>query len=148
MAFANADITDMIATTIQNRSGTLSDNVTNNNALLRYLKRRGNSRPWSGGNVILEELMYVDPASINANSYSGYEIINIAPNSPISAAQFDPKQYAAAVSMSGLEGLQNASKEQIIDLLEGRHSVAEAQIQNRIDYDCYQDGRPTRAVLH
>jgi hypothetical protein len=42
--------------------------------------------------------------------------------------------------MSGLETLQNASKEQIIDLMEGRMKVAEAQLQNRIDYDCYQDG--------
>jgi hypothetical protein len=42
--------------------------------------------------------------------------------------------------MSGLEMLQNASKEQIIDLLEGRMNVAEAQLMNRIDYDLYLDG--------
>lgn len=53
MAFANSSITDIIATTIQNRSGTLADNTTNNNAILRKLKARGNVRPFSGGNVIL-----------------------------------------------------------------------------------------------
>lgn len=140
MAFANSDITDIIATTIQQRSGELADNVTNNNALLRRLKAKGNVRTFGGGNVILEEIMYVDASTINANSYSGYEALNINPNSPISAAQFDIKQYAAAVSMSGLEMLQNSSKEAIIDLLEGRQKVAEAQLANRIDYDCYQDG--------
>ena len=138
--FANSSITDIIATTIQQRSGELADNVTNNNALLRRLKAKGNVRPFGGGNVILEEIMYIDASQINANSYSGYEVINIAPNSPISAAQFSICQYAGAVSMSGLEMLQNASKEQIIDLMEGRHKVAEAQLQNRIDYDAYQDG--------
>ena len=71
MAFANSSVTDIIATTIQNRSGELADNVENNNALLRRLKSKGNSRPFGGGNVILEEIMYVDPTMINANSYSG-----------------------------------------------------------------------------
>ena len=140
MAFANSSITDIIATTIQNRSGELADDVTNNNAILRKLNAKGNVRPFGGGNVILEEIMYVDSSTINANSYSGFEVINITPNSPISAAQFSITQYAAAITMSGLEMLQNSSKEQIIDLLEGRQKVAEAQLKNRIDYDIYQNG--------
>lgn len=140
MAFANSAITDIIATTIQNRSGKLADNVTSNNAFLMRLKQRGNVRPFSGGNVIMEEIMYGDSSTVNANSYSGYETINISPNSPISSAQFNISQYAAAVSMSGLEMLQNASKEQIIDLMEGRMKVAEAQLMNRIAGDLYGDG--------
>ena len=140
MAFANSSISDIIATTIQNRSGELADNVTNNNALLRKLKAKGNVRPFGGGNVILEEIMYTEAASITTNSYSGYETINVGQNSPISAAQFSITQYAGSVTMSGLEMLQNSSKEAIIDLMEGRMKVAEAQLANRIDYDCYQDG--------
>ena len=140
MAFANSSITDIIATTIQSRSGELADNVMDNNPLLQRLKTRGNVRPFSGGNVILEEIMYNDSTTNNTNSYSGFEVLNIAPNSPISAAQFAITQYASAVTMSGLEMLQNSSKEQIIDLLEGRIKVAEAQLMNRIDTDMYLDG--------
>lgn len=140
MAFANSTITDIIATTIQNRSGDLADNLTENNALLRYLKKRGNQRPFSGGNVILEEIMYNDTGTDNVNSYSGYESLNITPDSPISAAQYSIAQYAGAVSMSGLEMLQNAGKEQIIDLLDGRMSVTEARLLNRIAGDIYLDG--------
>lgn len=140
MAFANSSITDIIATTIQSRSGELADNVMANNPILARLKQRGNVRPFGGGNVILEEIAYTDSTTNNTNSYSGYETINIAPNSPISAAQFSITQYASAVTMSGLEMLQNSGKEQIIDLLEGRIMVAEAQLQNRIDGDLYLDG--------
>jgi hypothetical protein len=140
MAFANSAITDIIATTIQQRSGKLADNVTFNNGLLFKLRERGNVRPFGGGNVILEEIMYNDSATNNTNSYSGYEVLNISPNSPISAAQFSITQYAAAVSMSGLEMLQNSGKEQIIDLLEGRVQVAEGQLMNRISGDLYGDG--------
>jgi len=140
MAFANSAISDIIATTIQSRSGELADNLTNNNALLKRLKARGNVRPFGGGNVILEEIMYNDSTTNNTNSYSGYELLNIAPNSPISAAQFGITQYAAAVTMSGLEMLQNSSKEQIIDLLDGRMEIAEGQLMNRIASDIYLDG--------
>jgi hypothetical protein len=140
MAFANSTVSDIIATTIQSRSGKLADNVTNNNAVLDRLRKRGNVRPFSGGNVILEEIMYNDSNTNNTNSYSGYETLNISPNSPISAAQFSIAQYASAVTISGLEMLQNSSKEAIIDLLEGRVQVAEAQLMNRIQGDIYLNG--------
>ena len=140
MAFANSSVSDIIATTIQSRSGELADNVTNNNPLLLKLKSKGNVRPFSGGNVILEEIMYNDSSTNNTNSYSGYETLNISPNSPISAAQFSIAQYASAVTISGLEMLQNSGKEQIIDLLEGRIKVAEAQLANRINLDLYGNG--------
>jgi len=140
MAFANSSVSDIIATTIQSRSGELADNVTNNNPLLLKLKSKGNVRPFSGGNVILEEIMYNDSSTNNTNSYSGFETLNISPNSPISAAQFSIAQYASAVTISGLEMLQNSGKEAIIDLLEGRIKVAEAQLSNRINLDLYGDG--------
>lgn len=132
MAFANSAVSDIIATTIQSRSEELSDNVENNNALLKKLRMKGNVRPFSGGNVILEEIMYIDSSTINANSYSGYELLNVSPNSPISAAQFNISQYAGSVAISGLEILQNSGKEQMIDLLEGRVKVAEAQLLSLI----------------
>ena len=140
MAFANASVSDIIATNIQSRTGELADNVTNNNALLRRLRKRGNYRTFSGGNVILQEIMYNDSTTNNTNSYSGYEILNVAQNSPISAAQFSITQYASAISISGLEMIQNSGKEAIIDLLDGRMNVAEAQLANRIASDLYLDG--------
>jgi len=140
MAFANSSVSDIIATTIQQRSGKLADNVTNNDAGLYTLKEKGNVRPFGGGNVILEEIVYNDASTNTTNSYSGYETINIGANSPISAAQFSIAQYASSVVISGLEILQNSSKEAIIDLMEGRVKVAEAQLMNRIAADLYGNG--------
>ena len=71
MATPNANYTDMIATTIENRSGELADSTSNNNALLRRLREKGNSRPFGGGYRIIEEIMCTDPTTINADSYSG-----------------------------------------------------------------------------
>lgn len=140
MAFANSDVTDIIATTIQSRRGSLADNLTNNNAILATLQKRGNVNPFSGGNTIMEQLFYNDPNSDNVNSYSGYEALNIAQDSPISSAQYSITQYAGAVTISGLQMLQNSGKEALIDLITSRVKVTEARLLNRIDGDLYLDG--------
>jgi len=138
MAFANAQVSDIIATTIQSRSGIIADNVTKNNALLRRLQSRGNSKTFSGGNVIMQELSFAQNA--NASWYSGYETLPTGAQDVISAAQYDIKQAACPVTISGLELLQNSGKEQIIDLLEGRMTVAEDTMQNLIAAGIYANG--------
>lgn len=138
MAFPN--LTDIVTTTIQNRSKTLADNSLKQNALLNWLNKKGNVKTVDGGNVILQELMYNDANTQNAGSYSGYDVIDITPNSPLTSAQYDFKQYAAAVTISGLEQLQNAGKAQMISLLDGRMQVAEKQLQNQLSAGIYSDG--------
>ena len=54
MASANPAISSIIATTIQNRSKTIADNVTKNNAILSKLNASGKVRTISGGTVIWE----------------------------------------------------------------------------------------------
>lgn len=137
---SSTEISDVIATTIQNRSGAIADNVLNNNALLLRMKQRGKVKSFSGGDVILQELSYEDSTTNNSGYYSGYEELNITPNSPISASRWEIKQAAAAVSISGLEMLQNSGKERIIDLLDARMEIAESQMQNLISSGIYSDG--------
>ena len=123
MAFPGTPaISDIIATTIASRTGNIADNVTSNNALLTKLKQRGNIKTFSGGNVILQELAFASNG--NAGWYAGYETLPIAAQDVVSAAQYDIKQAACPVTISGLEQLQNAGKEAIIDLLDSRIQVA------------------------
>jgi hypothetical protein len=138
MAFPNAAISDIIATTIQNRSGVIADNVTSNNALLSRLKRRKNIRTFDGGNTIMQELSFASNG--NAGWYSGYETLPIAAQDVISAAEYTIKQAACPVTISGLEELQNSGKERIIDLLDGRMDVAESSMANLINTGLYSDG--------
>lgn len=141
MAFANSAISDIIATTIQSRTGVVADNVTDNNALLKRLQQRGRIKPWRGGNVILQELSFQDNST--AMYYSGAEVLNISATDVISAAQYDPKQAAVAVTLTGLEMLQNSGEEAFIDLLDARMEVAESSIENLISTGIYSDGTGT-----
>ena len=138
MAFANSSVSDIIATTIQSRTRQIADNVTKNNALLARLQQRGNIKTVSGGSSILEELSFAENA--NGGFYSGYDLLPVAAQDVISAAEFTLKQYAVPVVMSGLEMLQNSGKEAFIDLMEARLNVAESTMVNQLSASVYSDG--------
>ncbi len=134
-------LSDNRLTTIESRSGTVADNVRKNNALLTRLKERGREKTFSGGSSILQELSF--QANSTAMYYSGAEVLNISPADVISAAQYTIKQAAVAVTINGLEMLQNSGEEQIIDLFDARLDVAEASIENLITTGIYSDGTGT-----
>lgn len=138
MAFANPNISDIIATTIESRTRKIADNVTNNNAVLKRLSMKGKIRPFSGGYKILQELSFAENA--NAGWYSGYDLLPVGISDVISAAEFDIKQAAVPVVISGLEELMNSGREQMIDLMESRLQVAEATLANLITSGIYSDG--------
>lgn len=136
MAFPN--VSDIVATTIENRSGEIADNVTKNNALLAYIKDKGNVRKVSGGSVIFEEISFA--ANGNAGWYSGYDLLPTAAQDVLSAASFNFAQAACPVTISGLEQLKNMGKQQIIDLMDARLNVAESSMYNLLAAGVYSDG--------
>jgi len=68
-------------------------------------------------------------------------VLNIQPSDVFTAAEFDWKQAAVAVTWNGLEiDVQNTGAEQIIDLLESRIQNAEKTMANNLSYDLYSNG--------
>ena len=135
---ASPNLSEIVTTTLRNRSGKLADNVTNNNALLNRLNKKGNVKPVDGGRTIVQELDYQENGTFKR--YSGYETLDISPSEVFSAAEFDWKQGATSVSISGLEELQNSGSERVIDLLESRIKNAERTMANNVSNDLYSDG--------
>lgn len=132
------NLSEIITTTLRNRTGALADNVTNNNALLYRLKQRGRAKPAAGGRTLVQELEYAENGT--AMWYSGYDQLDVSPSDVITAAEFDWKQAAVAISISGLEQLQNAGKERVIDLLDSRIRNAEKTMTNMIAAGVYATG--------
>lgn len=129
---------EIVTTTLRNRSGVLKDNTTKNNALLRRLQEKGRIKPVDGGRTIVEEMDYAENATFMW--YSGYDQLDVSPSDVFTAAEFNYAQAAVAVSLSGLEDLQNSGKEQVIDLLEGRITNAMRTMSNNISLGAYSDG--------
>ncbi len=95
-------------------------------------------KPVDGGQAIVQELEYSENGTYKR--YSGYDILNITPSDVFTAAQYPFAQAAAAVSISGLEMLQNSGKERMINLLESRIGNAERTMQNNLSNDGYSNG--------
>lgn len=135
---ASPNLSEIVTTTMYNRSHRLADNVSNNNALLARLEKKGKRKPFSGGRQIMQELEYGENSTFGW--YSGYDPLNISPSDVFTAALYDIKQASVAVSISGLEELQNNGDEQMIELLESRISNAERTMRNQMAAAVYGDG--------
>ena len=136
MAFPN--VSDIIATTIENRTKEIQDNVTKNNALFAQLQMKKRVKTVSGGVKIFQEISF--QANPNASWYSGYDTLPTGAADVITAAEFPFRQAACPVTFSGLEMLQNTGKEEFIDLTEARLGVAEASMGNLLGAGAYSDG--------
>ena len=131
-------MTEIVTTTLRNRTGKLQDNISKNNALLNRLSKKGKLKKVNGGRTIVQEIEYAENGTFKR--YSGYEALNISPSDVFTAAEYNYAQAAVAVSISGLEMIQNSGEAAIIDLLESRIANAERTITNNIALDCYSDG--------
>jgi|TARA_R110000822_G_scaffold5456_1_gene23348 hypothetical protein len=135
---ASPGLTEIVTTTLRNRSKQLADNVTNHNALLNRMNSKGNIVELSGGRTIVREMEY--QANDTAAFYSGYEVLDVSPADVLTAAEFDWKQLAGTVTISGLEEVKNNGPDAIINLLEARIGVLERSLENKVATALYSDG--------
>ena len=142
MAFPN--LSEIVTTTLRNRTGVLQDNVSRNNALLARMNRKGRIKTFSGGRTIVQELNYANNSTFTW--YSGYQTININPSQVFTAAEYPIRQAALAVSISGLEEIQNSGEEAIIDLLESRVENGEMTFMNGLSNGLYGDGTVSGSI--
>jgi hypothetical protein len=136
----NSTYTEIVTTTLAGYSKTMADNVTNNNALLRHIDQNGNKSP-ATGRTIVQELEYA--ANSTTKWYSGYEVLDTSTSNVFTAAEFNYKQLAGNVVISGLEQVENSGPEQIFNLLKSRIRNLEKSLKNDMATALYADGTGT-----
>ena len=127
----NANYDTLLTTTLANHMPKLVDNVFSARPFVYFLKQAGQIRTIGGGSKIVLPLLYGQNGT--AKSYSAYEEIDVTPQTGLTAAEYNWKQYAASITISGIEEAQNNSEEQIIDLLEAKTFQAEETITEKFD---------------
>ena len=140
MASPNSTYTEIVTTTLANYSKTMADNITNNNALLRAIQEKGN-KVVAGGRTIVQELEYATNST--TKWYSGYEVLDTSTSNVFTAAEFNYKQLAGNVVISGLEQVENSGKEAIFNLLKSRVKNLEKSLKNTMATALYADGTGT-----
>ena len=137
---ASPNLSEIVTTTLKNRSKSLADNVSNHNALLRRMRENGNTTTVTGRDIT-RELEYADNGTVQF--YSGYETLDVSPADVLSAAVYSYKQLAGNVTISGLEQIKNSGTEALINLLEARVNVLEKSMMNSLSTSLYSDGTGT-----
>lgn len=140
MASPNSTYTDIVTTTLAGYSGEIADNITNHNALLRQINKKGNKQT-ATGRTIVQELEYA--TNSNVMYYSGSEPLDLAAQENFTAAEYNYKQLAGNVTITGLEQIQNSGKEAVHNLLKSRIRNLEKSLQNTIATGLYADGTGT-----
>lgn len=136
MAYPN--LSQIVATTLANRTKEVADNVTANNGVLRFISKAGNVKTFDGGRTIYEPFSFQENG--NTGYYSGTDLLPTGATQDVTAAEFGIKQASTQVVISGLEEIQNSGTSAIIDLLDARLEVAENSLSNLLNRGVYSDG--------
>jgi len=125
----NTAFDELLSTTLKNYVPKLTDNIFSARPLFYALTNGQTIRRVSGGTKIVVPIIY--GTNSTAGSYAGTDTIDITAQTGISAAEYDWRQYAATVTISGIEEAKNNGEAAIIDLLEGKiFQTQETVIEN------------------
>jgi hypothetical protein len=128
----------LVSTTLKNYTPRIEDNIFSNITLLYWLKEAGHIEKVSGGEQIVEPLLYGKNAT--TGSYAGYDNIPTTPTDGITAAIYDWKQFAVSIAISGLEEAKNNGEAAVISLLKAKIDQAEMSAQDAMNKMFYLDG--------
>ena len=135
---SNVNFDALLSTTLANYRDQLTDNVFTDRVLTNHLMSKGRIRMLNGGTKIVEPLIYGTNATVA--SYSGYDSISLAAQTGITAAEYEWKQYAASIAISGIEEAKNNGEQEIINLLEAKIMQAEESMREGFNTMFYADG--------
>lgn len=128
---------EILSLALEDRASGYQDLVSNSNALLATLKRKGLWQTYSGPRI-RERLLYNQTGS--AVWYNGYDTLNPVPTELFNDAEYTPKMVAVAVVLTNEEILNNQGSAQLMDVMEAHISAAEMELQDTMDESLHSDG--------
>jgi hypothetical protein len=134
----NSSFDEILTTTLKNYVPKLTDNIFSARPLFYALTNGQTIRRVSGGAKIVVPIIY--GTNSTAGSYSGTDTIAVTAQTGISAAEYDWGQYAATVTINGMEEAKNNGEAQIIDLLEGKIFQTQETIIENMNTMFWADG--------
>ena len=135
---SNPNFDALLSTTLANYRDQLTDNVFTARPLTYFLMDKGRIRMLNGGSKIVEPLVYGTNSTVA--SYSGFDTISLTAQAGITAAEYDWKQYAASIAISGIEEAKNNGEQEVINLLEAKIMQAEESMREGFNQMLFADG--------
>ena len=135
---SNPNFDALLSTTLAKYRDQLTDNVFTARPLTYFLTDKGRIRMIDGGTKIVEPLIYGTNSTVS--SYEGYDTIALTAQTGITAAEFEWKQYAASIAISGIEEAKNNGDAAILNLLEAKVMQAEESLREGFNTMFFGDG--------
>ena len=133
--YGPSNVDALLSTTLSAVRTKFADNIFTKIPLFMWLKKKAKLTQ-DGGATLVVPLMYGKNTS--AKSYAGYGIIDVTPQEGLTAAQYLWAQYAAPVTISGLEErIQNVGDNAVIKILEAKIKQAEMSLRDKMDIDMW-----------
>lgn len=139
----NERLQEAFSLALEDRSQGYADLVSNSNAILYLMKKRGQFKTFSGP-TIRERLLYAESGTYTR--YSGYQFLNPAPAELFNDAEFTPKLAAVSVTLSGEDILKNSGSNQLLDIMEEHIAAAEVELVDRFVEDLHSNGTASNQI--
>jgi hypothetical protein len=139
----NDRLQETFSLALEDRSQGYADLVSNSNAILYLMRKRGQFKTFSGP-TIRERLLYAESGTYTR--YSGYQFLNPQPAELFNDAEFTPKLAAVSVTLSGEDILKNSGSNQLKDIMEEHIMAAETELIDRFVEDVHSDGTATNQI--
>lgn len=135
----NPDFNLIASITLKKYRRKLVDNIFNENPLLYWLMKGDRIELESGGQTIVEPLLFGKNTTIK--SYTNLDSIDLFEQQGISAAEYQWKGVAGSVVFSGMDKRKNSGSDtQIIKLISSKIEQAELSMKETINTMVYSDG--------
>ena len=139
-----ANYQQVLSMALESRSRGYEDLVSNNNALLAVLRRKGMWQTYSGPRI-RQTLQIAKQA---AQWYSGYDQLVNPAIELFNDAYFDPKMVVVPVILAMQEILNNEGENQLIDVYDAYIDAAERALEDAMEAAMYGDGTvPSTKVI-
>lgn len=139
----NERLQEAFSLALEDRSQGYADLVSNSNAIMYLMKKRGQFKTFSGP-TIRERLLYAESGTYTR--YSGYQFLNPNPAELFNDAEFTPKLAAVSVTLSGEDILKNSGGNQLLDIMEEHISAAEVELVDRFTEDLHSNGTAANQI--
>lgn len=126
----------ILSMALEDRSSSYEDLVSNNNALLAVMRRKGLWQTYSGPRI--RQTLQVGKQV--AQWYSGYDQLLNPAIDLFNDAYYDPKMVVVPIILSMQEILNNQGEAQLMDVLDSYMAAAERALEDTMDAGLYSDG--------
>jgi hypothetical protein len=133
---SNTNYQQVLSMAVEDRSSGYEDLVSNNNALLAVMRRKGLWQTYSGPKI--RQTLQIGKQV--AQWYSGYDQLLNPAIDLFNDAFFDPKMVVIPIILSYQEILNNQGDAQLMDVYESYISAAERALEDAMDAGIYSDG--------